>query len=270
MKPILLSYEWMSGHWIGSDGLFTVLNRGLSYGDGFFDTLSIWNGHILFSHEHERKCTAAASALRLLWPPSLLDKLTPWLLDVNEGVARIYVFRDEENAYPIVFARLQPKKLADRPATFLARVSDSITQPASVVFKHKTLNRLPFLEAEHQVEAGYGVDALLQSPDRALACGSVANLVWGVKEGIYTLPPENGFLRGAALQAFEQKALEKCVLLVQNQLYVKDCTPSHWLLGINSLGPRIYTALDGIVLQTPPKNVLGLLQEMYPFWAGKQ
>lgn len=69
-------------------------NRGLAYGDGFFSTMGVHQGKILWQHHHEARLRSHATALDLeIAPDVVMQQLAVLAAELNEGMMKVVVTR---------------------------------------------------------------------------------------------------------------------------------------------------------------------------------
>lgn len=69
-------------------------NRGWAYGDGFFTTMAVMDGHILWVEHHQKRLITHASALQLSVPiDSIMRQLQAAANTLGEGVMKLVITR---------------------------------------------------------------------------------------------------------------------------------------------------------------------------------
>jgi len=80
-------------------------NRGLAYGDGFFTTMAVLDGEIVWADYHWQRLESHASALQLVLPkPNLLSSLKAYAQQLQQGVMKVIVTRATQSLRGYGFA----------------------------------------------------------------------------------------------------------------------------------------------------------------------
>lgn len=177
-------WGWLDGVPLQADWM---LDRGLHYGDGLFETMILQRGHLRFATLHATRlaegctrlgiaCDAAttiANAEALLGGGDATVKLI-----VTRGVAteRGYAPSGTEKARVLLLRYaappVEPTGLADTPVTLLdATLGEN---PLLAGLKH--LNRLELVLARAQLRGSDCFEGILCSSSGYLACGTMSNL----------------------------------------------------------------------------------------------
>ncbi len=73
-------------------------NRGMAYGDGFFTTMAVVDGEIVWANYHERRLDTHAQALQLALPKSsLLSALKSHAQQLQQGMMKVVITRAPQN-----------------------------------------------------------------------------------------------------------------------------------------------------------------------------
>ena len=203
---------WLNGELIEEDcARVRISDRGFLYGDGLFETIRSYQGHLFRFDWHWNRLQAGAAFLRLTPPMNQKEALqrTLELLQKNqltEAVVRCQLTRGPG-------ARGDSVQGANQP-TFLItchRLPDKCNQPAAgwrlAVSPHrvpsfnplrrfKTCNRLTHILARMEAEQGGADEAILLNEKDQVVEAAGANLFWVDQSVVYTPAPSTGLLPG--------------------------------------------------------------------------
>jgi branched-chain amino acid aminotransferase len=195
----------------------SVNDRGLLYGDGFFETLRAEAGCVYFLPEHLARLAASAAAFRLPLPenlswPERLGKLLA-ANGLEGGPARVKILLTRgmatglglpAEARPTLVIWAQPytppaaaEYAAGWPvATFPERRS-------TFIGRHKSLNYLFYLAArQYALEQG-AKEALILETDGLVSEGAATSLVY-LQQGLYCTPAAASALPGVTVAALSR------------------------------------------------------------------
>ena len=183
--------------WINDDLLplsqarVSVEDRGFLYGDGFFETLRVENGHPLFLDEHLERLRSSARAFRINFPEGV-----PWharldrLLTANElrreaAAVKILLTRGEaaglglpESRSPtlVIWARpYQPPGPEEYVAGWPVLVFPE--RRSTFIGRHKSLNYLFYLAARQYALDRGAREALILEADGLVSEGAATSLI---------------------------------------------------------------------------------------------
>lgn len=175
--------------WLSTDrpGALALDDRGVTYGDGLFETLRLKQGRIRFLEQHLDRLEAGCAALGLtgVSRASVRHKLiafgarhadADWIkLIVTRGAgARGYA----PTPHTVPTGILSSGVLADTPERWRVVVSDTALPDAGALAGVKHLNRLP------QVLASM---ALPRDAHEALMCNAVGDLACGIMSNVFVV-----------------------------------------------------------------------------------
>lgn len=190
-------------------------NRGLLYGDGFFETMRSYDGKIFALNEHYERLSSTANFLKIPVPFSrealrniLMQLLNMNLLGDSDSRIRITLMRGEGGAglFPdesadaevVISADAVPKDI-EKIQTKGVKLSliDKITiDHGSPLVSHKTVNYMPGILGLMEVRKKGGDEGLFVNNDGKVAEGITSN-IFAVKNGIVSTPPVSaGILAG--------------------------------------------------------------------------
>jgi branched-subunit amino acid aminotransferase/4-amino-4-deoxychorismate lyase len=205
----------------GADATISILDHGLLYGDGLFETLRVHEGEPLRVEAHLTRLRASAAQIRLElpWPDNELAKAlisTCRANELGEGALRLTVTRGEGppvpdlgnggQAFYFVTARdLPPPRERPLLVCFAGR------HPRAFIPGIKSLSYLPFLMARDEAKRRGCDEGLLLWDDRIVE-GATTN-VFGVRSGALITPNLEcgclpGVMRAAVLHAAAEIGLK--------------------------------------------------------------
>ncbi|MBX7198808.1 MAG: aminotransferase class IV [Rhodospirillaceae bacterium] len=193
-----------------ADARIDPADRGLAFGDGLFETMSLRKGRVrrLPAHLARLRLGAGALGIPLAYDDANLESQVTGLVAANtltEAVVKITLTRGPDARGLALPARPKPTLLITTaeapPEPEPARVIiSSVTRrnEFSALSRFKTLNYLDNVIARDQAVQAGADDALLLNTQGRLAGGTAANVFLLVNGGLITPPVEEGALPGVA------------------------------------------------------------------------
>ncbi len=246
----------------------SVLDRGLLYGDGFFETMRADRGRPWFLGEHLARLKVSCRAFRLAFPEGF-----PWeerigrLLEVNRlasGLAAVKILVSRGMAPELGLPRVTHSTLVIYARPYTPPTSAEyaagwplVTFPearSTFVGRHKSLSYLFYLAArQHALDRGAG-EALILEADGRVSEGAATNLLY-LREGDYFTPEAPSALPGVTL-AVLTRALgrrgERLAMVPTSTSHLREAD-GLWLA--NSLmGLMPVSHLDGEEIPVSPKT----------------
>ncbi|MDD3582224.1 MAG: aminotransferase class IV [Desulfobacca sp.] len=198
----------------------SVNDRGLLYGDGFFETMRAEAGRVLFLKEHLARLQASCQPFQIQLPPefSWADNLQTLLaqngLNRRVAVVKILVTRGTvaglglpASDHPTIVIYARPY---DPPATVEYQQGWPVVifpEPrASFLGRHKSLNYLFCLAARQCALDQKAREALILEPDGTISEGAATGLIFAEAGGYFTpqaasaLPSSTVAMLGRALR----------------------------------------------------------------------
>jgi branched-chain amino acid aminotransferase/4-amino-4-deoxychorismate lyase len=200
---------WRDGDWIEDGDVLPADDRGLTLGDGLFETLLAVDGTLAHAGLHFRRLAGSAAALGLPPPPgadrlvaATRETLSRNGLDTGRAAVRLTLTagrsarglaRDPSApARLLITANVAPE--AGTPVRLVtARVRRNPASPAS---RHKTLSYIDSVMALREAAALGADEAVLLNVRGRLACAAAANLIFRIRGRIITPPLSEGVLPG--------------------------------------------------------------------------
>lgn len=200
---------WRDGEWIDGGDVLPADDRGLTLGDGLFETLLAVDGRLVRPDLHHARLTRSALALGLPQPPpaarvrdlaeetlarnGLARGRAAVRLTFTAGRSARGLARDL-SAAPCLLVTATPAPESGTPVR-LATVSIR-RHPASPASRHKTLSYLDAVMALREA-TGLGADeAVMLNARGRPASAAAANLVFLIGEALVTPPVSEGVLAG--------------------------------------------------------------------------
>jgi len=227
-----VSYIFFNGKMVPEDqACLSVMDRGLLYGDGFFETILGVNGKPELLHEHlvrlDRSCRQFhiefncddvdwdARISSLLEANNLLQGLSAIKIIVTRGVTAPGLnFSSEATPTVIILAHpyTHPSELQHERGFRLIVFPPPHSSPLA---QHKTLNYLYYLTArDYAIERGAD-EAIILDPGRKVLECATANIFYRSNNTVVKPPAEAPYLKGI----IEQRILQ---LLEQSDYAVRE------------------------------------------------
>ncbi|MEM1218637.1 MAG: aminotransferase class IV [Bacteroidota bacterium] len=203
---------YFDGQWIETSqpAGFPLVNRGLLFGDGVFETIRVFGGKVPFWKWHRERLDRGCAFLDLQLPDSFTeyierDILTELAHHAQNARIRITVFRKGQGKYTppghdahylVQWTPLDHDAwLLPDAGLHLGRFFDQAT-PSYPLCQHKTLSALPYvLASQFRAKSPYE-EVLLANHQGAIVEASSSNLFCFWRGCWYTPPVEAGCLAG--------------------------------------------------------------------------
>lgn len=195
-------------------------DRGYQFGDGIYEVVKVYNGHMFTAQEHIDRFYASADKIRLVIPytKDVLHKLLHDLIEANNlenghvyfqitrgAVSRNHVFPDA--SVPAVLSgnvKVGERSIENFKNGVKATLVEDIRWLRCDI---KSLNLLGAVLAKQEASEKGCYEAILHRGDTVTECSS-AN-VYGIKDGtLYTHPANNFILNGITRQVILKCAAE--------------------------------------------------------------
>lgn len=219
------AYLLLNGEMVGSgEAVTSLLNRGMMYGDGCFETLRSYEGKFLLWEAHMQRLFGALAYLGIehSLESRKLKAHTLHLLEANglkdaHAIVRIQCWRSggergylpvsSELSYCIQVYSMQPGK---KPLALVTAETRSIPS-ASLSRKFKLSNGINFIKAAQFARKHDADDALLLTVNGAVSETTASNVFWIHNNTVFT-PSENcdilaGITRKILLEIMRQKQI---------------------------------------------------------------
>ncbi len=208
--------------------LVTANNRGLRYGDGFFETMKIINGKIILKELHFERLFSSLQQLQFEQQPffntAFLEEKILTVASKNNHInyarVRVNIFRSDgdlynaENYLPNYIIQTSAIDFSQHQLNKEGLIIDICKDVRKTVDKYshiKSNNYLPYTMAALWAKQNNVDDAILLNADNHIADATIAN-VWIVLNGIIKTPPLtegciNGVMRKYLLTCLQKEGI---------------------------------------------------------------
>ena len=225
----------------------TNQNRGFLYGDGFFESIKIFNQSPFNFNNHYNRIELSANFLGLEIPLSkdeLLIKLTDLLHSNNleNGSIRITIFRDSDGKY---YPNSNESSyiitsLDDKNSSFQKNISLSLgiyndnLKSKSKLSNIKSLNSLLYVLASKYAKINGFDDVLLLNSNNNIIESTNSNLFIKANDVIYTPPLSDGCVDGS-MRKLLIPIIEKKFKIIYKSLQIEDLFGSDEVILSNAI-----------------------------------
>ena len=205
-----MSHVWFNGAVSEGAILLDARDRGLTLGDGLFETVLVVNGAALWINMHLARMEASAQELGLPFNRAATDTaLTQLLQYASDGhdVLRVTLTRgptqrglagNGPGTLLMTLDRFDPQ-LMFRPVSLLtSSVRRGMASPAA---RHKTLSYADNIMAAREAASRASDDALMLNSIERVACSTVANIFFLKGQKLVTPSRDQAILTGVMRQA---------------------------------------------------------------------
>lgn len=228
----------------GTWAAFDYADRGLTLGDGVFDTLMVLNGRPVFAGAHRARLVGSAAAIGFRLDATAVEAAVLDLAGrIENGVVRVTATRGSgprgirapAEPVPRLFATAAPLNpaLMFRPLRLAtSKVRRNETSPTAI---HKTLGYLDAVVAMEAAAAAGADDALFLNSAGRVACTTMANL-FVIMGGRLTTPPvAEGVLAGIVRAEVLTLAAEAGLTASEAPLGLADLAAADAVFATNSV-----------------------------------
>ncbi|OUJ10905.1 aminotransferase class IV [Acetobacter sp. DsW_059] len=260
---------WLNGALCPADKAYvSVADRGLTLGDGLFETFRVDKGKLLHIGLHMARLQAGSTVLALPVPEQdVVEQAAASLLgalNIEQGSARLTVTRGAgprgiappAQSQPTVF--MTASEGASVPADVTLITSQLVRQDElSVLCQFKTLNYLPSILARQEAIKARAGDALILNTKGRVAETTVSSVLVQKAGRFLTPSQKEGALPGVACAVLRQKGLLDDVVLTREDLIQADA-----VYLVNALSLRCVTSLDGMPLRQDRNGFYRVCKEL--------
>ena len=246
---------WQSGKLVKGNLAVSPFDRGLTLGDGLFETIAVTDGVPLWRFEHVQRLLASARELGIPIAEDDLENAIDALTHKAKGshVLRLTLTRGEvarglgnDGEKPLLAGTLQPFDVSLRfqPAKLItASARRNLHSPAS---RMKTLSYMDNILAAREAAKAKADDALMLNSAGRIACTTVGNVFLVVDDALITPPPGEGILPGIMRGAVMAAARLGGFMVRERTLKPTDVAAANGLFLTNSLRfLRPVSSVDG-------------------------
>ena len=251
---------------------FDLTDRGLTLGDGLFDTSLARNGQIFRRKAHLDRLAASAETLAIPFDPAAATRALDALAGaIGEGTVRLTLTRGggtrglalPAHPKPCLFGAASP---ATSGATFpvLALATSSIRRnETSPVTRLKALPYLDAILGLREALACGADDVLFENMAGHVACLSVANIFAVLGQSLVTPPLTDGVLAGTIRAFILDKAISLGFVAEERSLTRAELSCADAVFATNSI--RLLApcrAIDGMAFASAEHEGVKRLQAM--------
>jgi len=211
----------------------SVFDRGLLYGDGLFETMRSYRGHLFGLAEHLERLRRSSEALGIRlpqrnWRDTLEELLRRNQLDARDAWVRLNLTRGaaEPNilpptdASPTVFALVKPVASGFSPVQRRGATITLLTYSRhSFMPEHKSLNYLPTILGKAAAAQRGAYEGLFVRDGRYLMEGTTSS-VFLVRGDKLQTPPVKGILPGVTRRIIGQLAADEGIEIAEKNTSV--------------------------------------------------
>ena len=222
-------------------------NRGFLYGDGFFESIKIFNQSPFNFNNHYNRIEFSADFLNLKFLISkeeLLKKIKELLLqnDIVNGSVRITIFRESdgkyypinnESSYIITSVKDQNSSFLNNDKLSLGIYTDNLKSP-SKLSNIKSLNSLLYILASKYAKSNGFDDVLLCNSSNNIIESTNSNLFLKSKNTVFTPPISAGCVDGS-MRKLLISIIERKYKLTYKSLKVEDVSESDEIILSNAI-----------------------------------
>ncbi len=200
-------------------------NRGLAYADGFFTTMAIENGEILWADYHWQRLSSHADALRFDLPKSsLLFHLKSHAKQLEQGVMKVIVTRAEQTMRGYGFSA---DSFGNACEIWLK------TMPATSSVEANSLNTIQTAVNTNALSVADGQSIIVQTPTKAICLTSQIACLPPTLAGLKTLNRLDNVLASGEFENIKANSLNKSLDKELGEGLLRDMS-GHWVEGTMS------------------------------------
>ena len=220
------------------------LDRGLTLGDGIFETLLVQQGVALWRFEHLQRMAAAAAELAIAFPQDAIENAIDGLCHTTKTtqVLRLTLSRGEggrglaaQSKLPTLIATLDrfDERLQFQPLTLItSNISRNENSPLS---RMKTLSYLEQVMAAREALSQQADDALMLNSRARVACSTIGNVFLWLEDVLVTPSLSEGVLPGVMRGAVLKTAADLGIKTRQRQVRASELALASAVYVTNSL-----------------------------------
>jgi branched-chain amino acid aminotransferase len=258
-----MSIVWFNGDFVSDKILLDAGDRGLTLGDGVFETIAVVNGKPIWFDEHVARMARAAEELGLGLDVDALRSAVAVVLKKSEGaqeVMRLTLTRGVVPARALSDSGVAPGLLISLGKFVPPTASTAITLATSKIRRNetapssrlKTLSYIDAIAAAREVK-GRADDALMLNTGGHVASTTIGNLFVIKGKDLLTPASDQGILPGIARAKLLHHAASIGLVAREAMLTVDNLHAADALFRTNSLRPVTQVSmLDGKMLRQGP------------------
>jgi branched-chain amino acid aminotransferase len=235
---------WLNTQFVDSKIVLSANDRGLTLGDGIFETLAVKGGVALWRFEHLERMRKAATELGIPFPEDHIENAIDALTHRAKAshVLRLTLTRGEggrglagEITKPTLIGTLQPfdETLRFQPASLItSTVRRNLQSPAS---RLKTLSYIDNVLAAREAQAHGADDALMLNTAGRVASCSIGNIFLEMDGALVTPSLSEGILPGVMRDAIIRLSKLAGIPIKEKQIKAQDIAKADVMFLTNSL-----------------------------------
>ncbi len=243
---------WLNGRLVPRDQAhIDIADRGLLLGDGLFETLRVYGGHVFKLEDHLGRLARGAGELGIpmpLDPPDIASAVHETLeahhLDAASAALRVTLTRGPgqrgllppEDPRPNLIISVSPYHPSVPDDGFAVVTAERARRnEGSLTARLKTLGYLDNVVAQTEAAAAGADEALLLNNKNAVACGARSNIFAVIKGTLLTPAIEEGALPGITRATVLHLARELSVQASETRITLGDLVKAEEAFLTNSL-----------------------------------
>lgn len=176
-------------------------NRGLAYGDGFFTTMAVRDGQVLWADYHWQRLASHAVALQLdIATPHLVSTLKAYAQQLQQGVMKVIVTRATQSLRGYSFAADAAGNACEIWLKLMPREGQSATDQSAT---HKTADSHDTLDT---LLLPNGAPVIQQAPSRAVCLSSQIAVLPPTLAGLKSLNRLDNVLASGELEQIKTRS----------------------------------------------------------------
>jgi len=262
----------------------SLSDRGFLAGEGAFETLRAYQGHVIFFEEHFKRLHDSTQTLGLKFPVSnaRLKFLVDEMMNMNklsDAVVRIYIssegtsLGDLDSPPKQVNLIISCLPFESFPAKFYEEgistilIKDVLAE-SGILARIKSLNYLSRLLARRQARSQGAFEGILLNGEGRIAEGSGSNLFIVRKERVFTPPLEEGALPGVTRSQIFRIAEKEKIPLDEKPIALEDLHEAEEIFLTSTLKEvmPVRSVEDQALSLKAPGPVTRLWMELYREW----
>ena len=246
------------------------LNRGMMYGDGFFETFKAYSGRFLDVSANYDQLHDAAFYLNMFprltlaaFRTHILDLLKANMLIEKQAVIRFQCWRKGERGYNTdstdcnwIISTMENENKQLAPLKLITAATPSIPTKA-LDRKKKISNGINYICAAHEASKKNADDALMLTVEDFISETTISNVFWGMGNTIYTPSKECDLLPGITRNIILNMLFNSGYKVIVGEFTINEIKSAEFVFTTNSVSEiRSVKSLDDIYFNTNHKEII--------------
>jgi len=242
------------GKWIEDKIELSVLDRGLQFGDGLFETIAVRNGEAKYLKYHLERLAKGADKLNLSLETDDFENQIELVLNENhllDGSLKLMVWRKYAAAKGYDFGTTESQYLlipkqhhSIDEIIKKAGFAKNITFIYSSLSGFKTMNALPYILAANERKLRK-LDELIVLNTEGYICECVSSNIFWLKDNVYHTPPlSSGCLDGVMRRVLIERMVKAEVKIQESLSTQEELLSAEAIFTTNSNGIRFIERLE--------------------------